>query len=395
MKAVKLGDICELITRGISPKYTEDEKLGVTVLNQKCIRNKAVLYEFGRLHSLSVKSVNESKFVKSGDVLVNSTGHGTLGRTALAENVDKPLLVDSHVTILRPVEGLFEPRYFAYLIGQSENDFIDMATGTSGQTELPRALLNEYKVSYEPSLEEQRRIVARLDAAFEKISAAEVLTQQNLDNVSALQKSILHQQLKVSDNTRNYSLADAGFIQTGTTPKTSIRSYYGGDIAFIKPSDFHDDGSLNMNGQKLSASGLSVGRLIDKNSVLMVCIGATIGKVGYTDTSLSCNQQINAITLNSFEEAKYLYYIMTTDSFQENVKSGSNQMTLPIINKTSWGNLTVDLPDLNTQKEIVAKLDDTLGKTRKLESQYQKKLAKLVDLRQSLLAEAFSTTNTV
>lgn len=381
MKSVKLGDVCEVIA-GQSPVGSTYNNKGDGIE----FHQGKKLFGENELQPSETRTTQPTKIAEPGDILISVRAPvGPVNYT------DRRICIGRGLAAIRTGSEIDSSYLFHFLRMNEAN-----INGTEGAT---FASINKKDIESIllplPSLEEQRRIVARLDAAFEKISAAEVLTQQNLDNVSALQKSILHQQLKVSDNTRNYSLADAGFIQTGTTPKTSIRSYYGGDIAFIKPSDFHDDGSLNMNGQKLSASGLSVGRLIDKNSVLMVCIGATIGKVGYTDTSLSCNQQINAITLNSFEEAKYLYYIMTTDSFQEKVKSGSNQMTLPIINKTSWGNLTVDLPDLNTQKEIVTKLDDTLGKTRKLESQYQKKLAKLVDLRQSLLAEAFSTTNTV
>ncbi len=380
MKAVKLGDICELITRGISPKYTEDEKLGVTVLNQKCIRNKAVLYEFGRLHSLSVKSVNESKFVKSGDVLVNSTGHGTLGRTALAENVDKPLLVDSHVTILRPVEGLFEPRYFAYLIGQSENDFIDMATGTSGQTELPRALLNEYKVSYEPSLEEQRRIVARLDAAFEKISAAEVLTRQNLDNATALQKSILHKYLSTSDTTSK--LADV-----------CQEIFAGGDVVKSRTSKTITEKftvPVYTNGEKNNGLyGFTDMIRVNKPSVTVSARG-TIGFSAVRKEPFYPAVRLIVLTPDTSKlDVEYLDYAIKTLTI-DNTGTSIPQLTVPMIKEYS-----VSLPSIDTQRKIVGILNTANEKISKLELKYTEKLTKLAGLRQSLLAEAFSTTNTV
>lgn len=150
-----------------------------------------------------------------------------------------------------------------------------------------------------------------------------------------------------------------------------------------------------MGGQKLTQDGLEVGRLIAGGSVLMVCIGATIGKVGYTEIPVSCNQQINTLTANDLADVKYLYYVMSSEKFQAKIKQSSNQMTLPIINKTAWSNLTVDLPSIDRQKEIVKKLDDAFNSIRSLKNEYTKRLTKLTDLRQSLLAQAFSVQNKV
>lgn len=190
MKTVKLEDICDVISRGISPKYTDPEN-GVIVLNQRCIRDKQILFEFARKHDVSAKKVQEIKYVMDGDILVNSTGHGTLGRTALAMDIKEPILVDSHITIIRPKNGFFIPKYFAYLIGTCESDFVTMATGTSGQTELPRSLLNEYEISYARSLEVQRDIVTRLDAAFERIDRATYLTQKKINHLKNLKQTML------------------------------------------------------------------------------------------------------------------------------------------------------------------------------------------------------------
>ena len=94
--------------------------------------------------------------------------------------------VDSHVTILRPFED-----YLSRDILRTSSVGRRMISSRwrleqSGQTELPRALLNDYEISYEPSIEEQRRIVAKLDAAFEKIDQAIELTEENLLRAKSL-----------------------------------------------------------------------------------------------------------------------------------------------------------------------------------------------------------------
>ena len=76
----KLGDVCSFLNRGVSPKYTE--KRGIVVLNQRCIRDHHVNFEVARRHDIKAKSVSSERLVQAGDVLVNSTGEGTLGRVA-------------------------------------------------------------------------------------------------------------------------------------------------------------------------------------------------------------------------------------------------------------------------------------------------------------------------
>ena len=106
-----LGEVCEKITRGISPKYTEGK--GVPVLNQKCIRDHKVDLSFSRVHDDVHKKVSSEKFIKLGDVLVNSTGEGTLGRVAqVRELISDRITVDSHVSIVRPDPGEFYPDFF-------------------------------------------------------------------------------------------------------------------------------------------------------------------------------------------------------------------------------------------------------------------------------------------
>ena len=103
---IKLSDACDLIKRGISPKYLETG--GIAVINQKCIRNHKIDYSKARRHDIILKKVPEERFIRKGDVLINSTGHGTLGRVAqVNQEPFEKTTVDSHVTIVRPKKELF------------------------------------------------------------------------------------------------------------------------------------------------------------------------------------------------------------------------------------------------------------------------------------------------
>ena len=130
-----LGNLSSYIKRGVTPKYVDEE--GFCVLNQKCIRDGAVNYEPSRLTSKN-KRFNEDKVLQDGDVLVNSTGTGTLGRTALFSSVSQSdiVLVDSHITIVRPNKKLVNPHYLAYALRLKEPNIVNMARGATNQVEL-------------------------------------------------------------------------------------------------------------------------------------------------------------------------------------------------------------------------------------------------------------------
>ena len=187
----KLGDVCSLLNRGVSPTYLDTG--GVCVLNQKCIRNHEVSYEPARRHDDAAKKVTEERFIQRGDVLVNSTGTGTLGRVAQVRNEpEEDTTVDSHVTIVRAKPGLFHLEFFGYMLVVIEEAIKEAGDGCGGQTELARSVLAErFSVSYPESLVEQQRIVALLDEAFAGLATAKANAERNLQNARAIFESHL------------------------------------------------------------------------------------------------------------------------------------------------------------------------------------------------------------
>jgi len=129
---VTLDSLTSLISRGITPKYTDDSTQ--IVLNQKCIRDHYIDTSLARKHNPKV--INE-KWLQYGDLLINSTGEGTLGRAAQVWFTPENITVDSHVTIVRP-----KNQHLIFYIGlwglSHEREIEALHTGSTGQTELPR-----------------------------------------------------------------------------------------------------------------------------------------------------------------------------------------------------------------------------------------------------------------
>lgn len=325
-----------------------------------------------------------------GDVLLTKDGANTGNVTINTLNYPFSLL--SSVCLLKPDIEKLAPSFLVYYI-QSKEGF-EQITGQMTGAAIKRIILKTIKASTIPlpPLPEQQRIVSILDDAFAAIDQAIANIEKNILNARELFDSYLNGVfMHKGEGWRESKLFDIGKIQTGSTPKTNEKDNFGDHIPFIKPADFFEDGQLNYNNEGLSEKGLKGSRLIVTGSVMMVCIGATIGKVGYNEQEVASNQQINSLTPVVGILPKFLYYQMRTKIFQQSVLDQAGQATLPIINKSKWSNLAVSYPtNTDEQQSIVLKLDSLQETTSRLRSQYQQKLTALQELKQSILQKAFS-----
>ena len=179
-KNVILEDITILISRGIAPKYSDNSNQ--IVINQKCIRHHMIDLSLARTHK--PKKINE-KWLRFGDLLINSTGTGTLGRTAQVWFQPQNLTVDSHITIVRPAnENLI---FYIGLWGiEHEKEIESLHTGSTGQTELPRDRVKAMKLA-RPDIE----TLDRFNAIIAPMAATIVSNQEENQRLSSLRDVLL------------------------------------------------------------------------------------------------------------------------------------------------------------------------------------------------------------
>ncbi len=183
-----ISNVCLMIRRGKAPSYIEQKM--VTVLNQKCIRNGKVYFEFSRQTDSNHKPINDWAYLINGDTIVNSTGVGTLGRTAYVGKLVEPVTVDSHITIVRPDTKKIEPSFLGLSMNFRENDIENLAAGSSGQTELSREALGNLIIDI-PPIREQVRIVDLISSMDDGISATEKLIADTKQLRSGLLSELL------------------------------------------------------------------------------------------------------------------------------------------------------------------------------------------------------------
>lgn len=154
-------------TKGITPNYVD--KSSIIVLNQKCIRNNKIDYSFAQYTDDS-KDISETKFLRKGDIIMNSTGTGTAGRCAFVSElpINYRLIVDSHILILR-CDSFNASQCLSYLLYSFEKKLMSFMTGSSGQAELDKVVLLSLKTKMPNDSIIQQKIASALYTLDSKI----------------------------------------------------------------------------------------------------------------------------------------------------------------------------------------------------------------------------------
>lgn len=393
----KIGEVCEIVNGGTPKTNNKDFWDGdinwITPADLGKLKANTVS---STPRKLSVKGLEKSsaKLLPSNSVILSTRapiGHLAINLVPMSTNQGCRGIIPG---------GKLHP-WFLYYFLKANRDLLESLGSGATFKELSTRSLASVQIPL-PPLPEQQRIVAILDECFSVIERSRNNAEKNLQNARELFESYLEGVFVGStgsptgrDGWEVRKLIEIGVTQTGTTPKTVEKENYGGFIPFIKPADidFSGIGDIRYDNEGLSEIGLKKGRKMESGSILMVCIGATIGKVGFVEREVSCNQQINSLTVKKEFEPKFIYYAMSSKAFQEKVilEGKGAQATLPIINKSKWESLTISFPKSKVvQQSIVQRLDVLRAETQKLEAVYQKKLEDLEELKKSILQKAFS-----
>ena len=166
--------------RGKSPKYENNGNS--IILNQKCNRWNLIDLNFAKTVSESwANSIDNNFKTQEGDILINSTGEGTIGRASCISKENIGLLYDSHILLLRLNKQKINPLYYTYLFnscfGQEQIDFVKSAQSTK-QTELGIDNLKKIKFPY-PDMDVQNEIVDTITKLKAKIEKLNNLAEQN------------------------------------------------------------------------------------------------------------------------------------------------------------------------------------------------------------------------
>ena len=415
---VRLDDICVYLQRGKSPIYSDIKKY--PVVSQKCNQWSGFTLEPAKYLAPEVlEKYSDERYLKKHDILINSTGLGTVGRVCLFKTDSKyPIVVaDSHVTVVRSTR-LISEIYIKYFLSSPhiQDNIEDICSGSTKQKELALNTIKNLLIPL-PPLAEQKRIVEKLDnvlANIDELKASEEklsILQKNFPD--KLKKSILQsaiqgkltEQLATDDDVEDLLQAikeekELLIKEKKIKKQKPLLEITEEEIPFeipenwkwvrlgeisllnigltFKPTEISNEGTIvlrssNIKNGKIDLSDIvrinkeiPVSKLAKKNDLLICVRNGSKKLVGKTAIIENDNFAFGAfMSICRSKCYKYLYYYLSSPLFRGNFDSVTTT-TINQITQTNLKNRIVPLPPLAEQKRIVEKLDKLLADIEEL-----------------------------
>jgi len=389
-RTYKIGELSTLLKRGITPSYT-DEHL-VKVVNQKCIRGFQINLDLARYTDPVKKKVSDEKYLENFDVLVNSTGVGTLGRVAQIFEINQPITADSHVTIIRPNQKIVDPLYFGYYMKSIQKNIEMLGEGSTGQTELSRVLLSDLEIDIIENIQKQRIVSEFLKVIDKKIELNKKMNE-NLEEISktlfkswfigfdpvraktegrptGLSKEISDlfpdsfEDSELGAIPKGWKVGKIGTyfdVLLGGTPSRKKEEYWNGDIPWINSGEINNFRVIS-HSELITKSGFenSSTKLMPKRSTLIAITGATLGQVSLNEIEVCANQSVIGISpaTSIFPEYVYLWINFTIKKLISSQTGGAQQH----INTGNVKDHLIMIPDENISTYLISFFESIFDK---------------------------------
>jgi type I restriction enzyme S subunit len=346
-------------------------------------------------------------------VVVKSSGSATsviTGKAALIKRGEEGIVFSNFLMRLRPYPALTVPSLlFRFVSSGIVKERIKVMVST---TTYPNLRVDEYAGFEVPlgDLSEQCAIADFLDRETAKIDALIAKKERLVELLQEKRTALIsHAVTKGLDPT--VPMKDSGIewlgeipahwqlipakrrsrrIQTGSTPPTDKIQYYEeGVTAWFAPGSFGDDLLLKEPAKLISqrATKDGVARMFEAGSSLIVCIGATIGKVGYIESPASSNQQITAITFD-ITQVLPRFGAYQLKRLEPVLRGIAPNTTLPILDTQEIACLPLALPPLGEQQTIIEYLDRETSKIDTLNAKIREAIERLKEYRTALISAA-------
>ncbi|WP_278587215.1 restriction endonuclease subunit S [Segatella oris] len=174
-------------------------------------------------------------------------------------------------------------------------------------------------------------------------------------------------------------------VCTGATPPGAAEKYYSNiGTPWFTPGDFKDFNVLKDSSKYLSEEGNDIMKKYPANTILMIGIGGTMGKVALSPMECSFNQQINALLTKGEIDNKFVVYYLKIE--RDNIFNTAKFTTLPILNQSETKRIPIVVPSLSEQHAVVSYLDKKTAQIDRFISEAEREIEKLNELKQAQIA---------
>ena len=210
---------------------------------------------------------------------------------------------------------------------------------------------------------EQEKIASLMNLIEQRIQKQQTL----VDTLKKYKRGLIQSVFSDISSWMEHSIYDIGTVVTGNTPPTNNPENYIGDRLFCAPGDLGHSKYITTTEKNISENALNKNRKIPKGSILVTCIGSTIGKMGIANEEMLTNQQINSVIVSAEHCDEFVYYALEYNFPQ--FLSHVGKQAVPILSKGQFENLCISLPSIEEQRKcsaMLASLDIKIEKATEL-----------------------------
>ena len=395
-----LGEICIFLSRGKSPKYKDDDRT-YPVFAQKCnLKEGGISLEQARfIDPNTIDKWAEEYKLKTGDILINSTGTGTVGRTRLFNESclgDYPFVVpDSHVSVVRTHDEILSEFIYAYISSNFVQQYLEEnLAGSTNQKELYIGVLDNLNIPL-PPYKEQKRIADEIEKWSRQIYKIDVdrdnlthtikqvknkvldiaihgklVPQDPTDEPAAELLKRINSNAEITSDNGHYQKLPEGWCECSFDDIFNItmgQSPNGCSINHQQGIEFHQ-GKILFGDKYLKQSDMFTDaptKLATPNSLLL-CVRAPVGVVNITQREICIGRGLCSLKPNAAINLDYAYHALTT--YQSDFESKSTGSTFKAISGSIIRNEVFALPPLQEQHRIVAKIEEIFAQLDAIEA---------------------------
>ena len=394
---VRLGAVCGFergITFPSSAKQNERDDENIPCLRTANVQDELELNDLIYVNKKYYKN-NIDKLIRENDIIMSTANSRELvGKTSFVYKVEYPMIFGGFVMALRANKLLSKFLFYylrlEFLLGRFRGE----STQTTNIANISSSVLGEYTFPL-PPLSEQQRIVERIEELFAKLDEAKERLQEVADSFAVRKAAILHkaftgeltQQWRCENGVSDESweekkLGEVALLLSGQDfPPTKYNSD-GNGIPYITGASNFDDTHILINRWTDEPSVIA-----QENDVLLVCKGSGYGKTIIADfKEAHIARQIMALRVKEIiDNNLLLYYLRNKNRFIKEQGQG----LIPGLSRKVILSLTINLPTLPEQHEIVRLIDDLLARERTAQQAAEQALASIDLMKKSVLARAF------
>ena len=387
----KLGKIAKL-QNGFAFKSKLFVNDGLPIVRIKNIKNEKVLLDdvvYFNVEDYGKKL--DSYQIKKNDILIAMSG-ATTGKIGLYDTEEISYL-NQRVGLFRIENSNLRSYLFYFLSTQIEKN-LELSLGAA-QPNLSTEQINNIELPL-PPLEEQKRIVAKLDILFAKIDKAIDLHQKNIDEADIFMASVLNDVFMELNTNETIELKYiTSKIGSGSTPRGGQKAYKNEGISLIRSMNVHDNGFRSKglvfidDEQANKLDNVT----IKENDILLNITGASVARCCIVDKNYlpaRVNQHVSIIRLEDKFIPNFLHYYIISPSVKSDLLfSSSGGATREAITKSMLEEFKVPKVSIVTQQKVVSYLDEISNKMEKIKNLQKKKMQSLKALKASILDKAF------